>query len=247
MPYALSIALAALAGLLTGGLENLVIQRLPRQRPLFRRPGCSRCGHPLSWEAFPLLGYLLQRGRCRHCRRPIPPAFPLAEVLTAVVFGLLVWRHGVSWLAGLYALYTVALVLTLFLDWLHRDIYYLILLPPTLLAVVAPLVGVDRRLDIRSTGLGLGIGLLFFGLLFLVGQLLFRIQALGLGDVWLAGMIGAMAGLYGSLWTLTAGIVLAAVGAGLLLLIRRASPKDYMPYGSYLCLAALGYLCFLAP
>lgn len=256
MPPALSIALSALGGLFLGSVVNLIVWRLPRQRSLFRRPACTHCGRPLSWEAFPILGYALQRGRCRHCGGQILWAFPLTEALTAAVFGLLAWRlYGVPWLtsplsvglAGLYAVYALALIPTLFLDWLHHDIYYLILIPPTLLALVAPLLGVDGRLDIRSTLLGLGSGLLFFGLLFAAGQVLFRSQALGLGDVWLAGMIGAMCGFYGALLALSAGIVLAAVGAGLLLLLRRASPKDYMPYGSYLCLAALGYLCFVAP
>jgi len=256
VPPALSIALAACGGLLLGSVVNLIVQRLPRQRPLFGRPACTRCGRLLSWEALPILGYLLQRGRCRHCGGRIPYVFPLAEALTAAVFGVLAWRMlglpGLGaplsvWLAAFYAIYALALILTLFLDWLHHDIYYLILTPPTILAIVAPLLGVDARLDIRSTLIGLGVGLLFFGLLFVAGQVLFRSQALGLGDVWLAGMIGAMCGFYGALMALAAGIVLAALGAGMLLLLRRAAPKDYMPYGAYLCLAALGYLCFFAP
>ncbi len=238
---------AGLVGLLVGAALNLVIQRLPRGRPLFRRPRCTRCSQPLSWEAVPLLGYLLQRGRCRHCGKPLPRFFPAVEALTAAALAALVLRHGLSWLALLYALFSVALVVTLFLDWLRHEIYYLVLLPTTALALLSPLLPIDPRLDFRSSLLGLLVGLVFFGLLFVLGHLLFHIEALALGDVFLAGMIGAMAGLYGSPLCLAGGIVLAAVGAGLLLLTKRLGPKDYMPYGSFLCLAALLYLCFWAP
>lgn len=239
--------LGALLGLFCGGLLGIVIYRLPRGRPLFVRPRCTACRAPLSWEALPLAGFLLQRGRCRRCGSPIPRFFPLVEGLTALTFGLIVGRLGWSGLAALYSVFALALILTLFLDWLHRDIYYIVLVPATALALLAPLLHLDPRLEWQSSLLGLGVGLCFFGLLFVLGRVLFRVAALALGDVWLAGMIGAMAGFYGALFSLTVGIVLAALGAGWLLLRRKASPGQYMPYGSYLCLAALGFLAFRAP
>lgn len=238
----MEIVLAAAVGLVFGGVLNLVIQRLPTTRPLFRRPHCTHCGHPLSWEAIPLAGYLLQRGRCRHCQQPIQKSFPLVELLTAASFALLVWRYGPTWLTALYAFFVLVLVVTLFLDWLRHEIYYVVLLPGTAVALLGSLVP-GLGLDFRSSLLGLLVGLFFFGLLFVFGHLLFHIEALALGDVWLGGMIGAMVGFYGALLTLSGGIVLAAVGAGLLLLLKKVASKDYMPYGSYLCLAALAYLC----
>lgn len=241
----MAIALAALLGLALGAGLNYIIRRLPTTRPLFRRPHCVRCGQPLTWEALPLVGFLLQRGRCRHCGQPIPKEFPLVELLTAAAFAALVWQHGVTWRAGLYAFFSLLLVITLFLDWLRHEIYYIILLPGTMVALFAPLLPF-LGLDFRSSLLGLLVGLFFFGVLFVFGHLLFRIEALALGDVWLAGMIGAMTGFYGALVSLAGGIVLAALGAGLLLALRKVSSKDYIPYGSYLCLAALLYLCFWA-
>jgi len=240
-----AIALAALLGVALGAGLNYIIRRLPTTRPLLRRPHCVRCGQGLTWEAIPLVGFLLQRGRCRHCGQPIPKEFPLVELLTAAAFAALVWQHGVTWRASLYAFFSLLLVITLFLDWLRHEIYYIILLPGTMVALFAPLLPF-LGLDFRSSLLGLLVGLFFFGVLFVFGHLLFRIEALALGDVWLAGMIGAMTGFYGALVSLAGGIVLAAVGAGLLLALRKVSSKDYIPYGSYLCLAALLYLCFWA-
>jgi leader peptidase (prepilin peptidase)/N-methyltransferase len=239
-------ALAALAGLILGEGMDVIIYRFPRELPLGRRPRCTRCGHPLTWELLPLVGYLAQRGRCRHCHQPIPRFFPLVELLTAVVLAVLFLRLPVL-LAGLYALFSLALIMTLFLDWLHRYIYYAVIVPAAAVALVGSLLRLESHPTILYSLLGLGIGVVFFGLLYFLGQILFHSQALGLGDVWLAGAIGAMAGFPGALLALAMGMVMAGLGGGILLLIRRGSPRDYMPYGSFLCLGALIYLCFWAP
>ncbi len=246
----LAVALAALVGLFLGGLINLLLYRLPRQRPLFRRPHCTRCGHPLGWEALPLVGYLLQRGECRHCHRPIPRFFPLVELLTTAAFALLTARLSVRdggglFLVGLYAFFALSLILTLFLDWQYHDIYYIILIPTTAVALLGHWL--HPRLNEQQSLLGLAVGVAFFALLFFFGQIIFRDQALGLGDVWLAGMIGAMLGLPGAALALAGGMLLAGLSAGLLLLLRRKSTGSYIPYGSYLCMATLTYLCLWAP
>jgi len=244
----LVIAIAALVGLLLGGAMNLVVYRLPRQRPLFRRPRAVCCGHSLSWEVIPLLGYLVQGGRCRHCGQAIPRFFPLLELLTAAVFAVLFWRYEeVLLLAGLYAVFAAGLIVILFIDWLHHDIYYIVIIPLVALALLGALLQLDGHPTFLYSLLGLGIGTVFFGLLFFFGQVLFHSQALGLGDVWLAGTIGAMSGFPGVGLALSVGMIMAGLGGGLLLLLRRGSPRDYMPYGAFLCLGALVYLCFWAP
>lgn len=241
----ISATIAALVGLVLGSALNVILYRFPRGLSMFRRLHCTQCGHPLTWEAFPLIGYLIQRGRGRHCRRPLPRYFPLVELLTAASFAVLVWRLHLGLLTGLYAWFSLTLILTLFLDWQHHYIYYIVLIPTTAVALLAHLF--YPPLSVQQSLLGLGAGLAFFALLYFFGQLLFRSYALGLGDVWLAGMIGAMLGLYGAILALTAGMLLAGLAGGLMLLVRKNNPGDYLPYGAYLCLGALGYLCLGAP
>jgi len=55
------------------------------------RSKCDGCGYGLSWsELIPVLSYLLQKGRCRHCRMHLSLWYPLSELLTAVVFTVIV-------------------------------------------------------------------------------------------------------------------------------------------------------------
>jgi prepilin signal peptidase PulO-like enzyme (type II secretory pathway) len=61
-----------------------------------------------------------------------------------------------------------------------------------------------------------------------------RRNALGLGDVKLAFLIGMITGFPWVLQALTLGILLGGVAAGLFLLTRVRRPKEYMPYAPYL-------------
>jgi len=79
---------ALLLGLVVGSFLNVVIHRLPRKASLlFPSSRCPQCGHPLGpLDLVPVLSYLLLKGRCRYCRSPISPRYPLVEALTGGLF-----------------------------------------------------------------------------------------------------------------------------------------------------------------
>ena len=83
-------AYAALFGLLVGSFLNVCIHRWPRDLSVVRpRSHCPHCGHQLAWfDNMPVMSYLLLRGRCRYCRRPISARYPAVELLTAALFFL---------------------------------------------------------------------------------------------------------------------------------------------------------------
>ena len=121
---ALAIAAAGVLGLVIGSFLNVVIHRLPRGesivRPPSHCPGCGRAIAPL--ENVPLLSYLWLRGRCRGCGMRISPRYPAIEAATGLLFALLVARHGVSPMAGVYLLFAATLVAAAAIDFDHRII-----------------------------------------------------------------------------------------------------------------------------
>src|SRR5215213_1343920 len=83
--------LAGLLGLAFGSFANVVIHRVPRKESIVR-PGsrCPSCGAPVGWrDNLPVVGWLLLRGRCRHCRAPIPVGYPLVELGMGLLWFLL--------------------------------------------------------------------------------------------------------------------------------------------------------------
>ena len=90
MTAAVGIWLFAL-GAAIGSFLNVVVYRLPAGQSLVH-PGsrCPRCGHAIRWhDNLPIVGWLLLKGRCRDCREPISPRYPLVELLVAAMFVVL--------------------------------------------------------------------------------------------------------------------------------------------------------------
>jgi len=93
-PTAARVAAAALAGvfgLVIGSFLNVVVYRVPQGLSLVRPASfCPNCGTPVrSTDNVPVLGWLVLRGRCRSCRSPISPRYPLVEALTGGLFALI--------------------------------------------------------------------------------------------------------------------------------------------------------------
>lgn len=78
----------ALLGLIIGSFLNVVILRFGTGLSVAKgRSRCFSCDHTLSWyELLPLVSYVIQWGRCRHCASRISIQYPLVEILTSFLF-----------------------------------------------------------------------------------------------------------------------------------------------------------------
>jgi leader peptidase (prepilin peptidase) / N-methyltransferase len=85
-------------GAAIGSFLNVVVYRVPAGLSILWPPSrCPKCFHQLGLgENIPILGWLLLRGKCRHCRTPISPRYPLIEATTAIIFVLVYNRFGLS-------------------------------------------------------------------------------------------------------------------------------------------------------
>lgn len=111
-----------LLGACLGSFCCVVAVRLPQNRSLiFPRSHCQACQTPLSWyELVPLLAFLWQKARCRHCHAKIPASCFWAELSGGLLLASCVTAfhslHGLLWL---FLSFTLALA----------DCFYLILEP----------------------------------------------------------------------------------------------------------------------
>jgi leader peptidase (prepilin peptidase) / N-methyltransferase len=85
-------------GAAIGSFLNVVVYRVPAGVSILWPPSrCPKCFHQLGMgENIPILGWLLLRGKCRHCRTTISPRYPLIEAITAVIFVLVYNHFGLS-------------------------------------------------------------------------------------------------------------------------------------------------------
>jgi len=96
MTTAVGAVLAGILGAVIGSFLNVVAYRLPRGESLSHPPShCPKCGQPVKpYDNIPVLSWLLLRGRCRHCKEPISPRYPIVEAGTALLCALVVIVKG---------------------------------------------------------------------------------------------------------------------------------------------------------
>jgi leader peptidase (prepilin peptidase)/N-methyltransferase len=217
---------AALIGATVGSFLNVVIARLPAgQSVVTPRSRCPRCGRSIAWyDNLPVLSWLLLRARCRGCREPISIRYPLVELAGGVAGWLALQRHGPTPRA-LAEFTLVALLLALAaidLDtWLlpHRLTWPLIAL-----GLVAAGLGLAPARSLASAALGGGLGFGAFALVSLVGERLLKKEALGFGDVFLLGGLGAWFGAGALLPVVLLASLQGSVVGLALILIGRSQP-----------------------
>jgi leader peptidase (prepilin peptidase) / N-methyltransferase len=134
--------------------------------------------------------------------------------------------------AAVLCAYAWFLITVLVIDVEQRRVLNVLVVPAAILALVASfLPGTPSP---AQALLGGALAFAAFLLLAVVGR-----DAMGMGDVKLAGVIGLMTGYPLGLPALFAGIVFGALAAGAMLLTRRATRKTAIAYAPYLSMGAL--------
>jgi leader peptidase (prepilin peptidase)/N-methyltransferase len=238
-------ALAGLLGLPVGSFANAVIsQTLHGQSVLQSAWRCPACGALAAWrDNLPLAGWLLLRGRCRSCRRPIPVRHPLVELAMGTVWFAVTLRltgEGLGWAVPAYlALMFVCLLLAVIDATTHllpnRVTYPSFPLLAGLLLVASVALGDAGRLG-RGILAAVAVGA-FFLLLALISP-----HGVGAGDCKFAPTVGLALG-----WLSWGAVAVALVAAFLLsglaglaaMLLVRLPRKTLMPFGPWLAAGTL--------
>jgi leader peptidase (prepilin peptidase) / N-methyltransferase len=212
LPAGVGGAIAFLIGASVGSFVTVVAYRLPRDMSIITpRSFCESCERAIPWWAnIPILAYLGLRGRCVMCGASIPFRHFLAEAGLAVTAVYLYVGFPLPGAIARFilcaALFAIALV-----DYDWRLIPNLITFPGILVGLLSasllmPEVGWKNSL--------IGI-LLGGGVLFLTGELYYLVrgrEGVGMGDVWLLGMVGGFLGWQGAAFTLFFGSIFGVIG-----------------------------------
>ena len=80
-------------GATVGSFLNVVAYRMPRSESIvWRASHCPYCNQPIrATDNVPIIGWLRLGGRCRTCRLPISPRYPIVELITGVLFTTLAY------------------------------------------------------------------------------------------------------------------------------------------------------------
>jgi leader peptidase (prepilin peptidase)/N-methyltransferase len=188
-----------------------------------------------------LLAYVARRDPSEHAAYLPPVGAVLLGLATgAAVLALLLGRP-MSLLTIAPAVWTAGLAVIFAVDLRVRYILDIFTAPLALLALAA--AATLKHPALLSALGGALIGLVIFGAFYVLGWLLFRRAAIGLGDVKLAVLLGLMLGWEHVLTAVYVGAVAGGLASVLLVALRRVKLGDAPAYGTYMALG--GYVALL--
>lgn len=179
-------------GTCMGSFFTVVGYRLPEGGSIIKpkRSYCPNCKNSLTpIELIPLVSYIIQGGKCKHCHKKISMFYPLIEFLSGLLFALSYYSFGFSPdLVISIALSSLLLIVII------TDINYLII-PDEVTIVISIIIFICNifKFGIMGSIYHLLYGLLMFGAMYLImlfGNFLFKKESLGGADIKLMFVVG---------------------------------------------------------
>ncbi|RLL47860.1 prepilin peptidase [Oceanobacillus piezotolerans] len=221
-------------GIVFGSFFNVIGLRTPKNEPfIHERSHCPSCKHQLSWyELIPLLSFIIQGGKCRHCKKRISLIYPAIELLTGVLFAISYMKIGFN-LELVTALFLISMLMII----LVSDITYMLIQNKVLLFFL-PIFIVIRVFNPLtpwwSSIVGAAVGFGIIALIIIVSR-----GGMGAGDMKLFGVLGIILGTKYVLLAFFLSCLAGAVIGMLLLVTKIINRKQPVPFGPYIVFATL--------
>ena len=233
-------------GLVLGSFLNVVIWRThAKESILTGRSHCPKCRHVLGpAELVPVFSFILQRGKCRHCGKPISWQYPLVELATAVLFLIAYLPYDLRLTAYNFFLLarTWFVIATLIVIFVYDLKYYLILdkfIYPAAIVVAATLP------FIYGGGLSWWkifdplIAAVIGGGFFLLQYLISKGKWIGGGDIRMGALMGLILGIKELFVALFFAYTIGAIFGLVLIAVKKKTMKSELPLGPFLVAGAL--------
>jgi len=113
-----------LYGIVIGSFLNVCIYRIPKKETIVtERSHCMSCGYQLSWyDMIPVFSWIFLHGKCRKCKAPISPQYPIIEAANGALYILIFNVHGIHVQSILYSLMASALLVLSVIDFRTYEI-----------------------------------------------------------------------------------------------------------------------------
>lgn len=221
-------------GLIFGSFFNVVGLRTPKKMSFATgRSQCPTCKNELSAiELIPVLSYIIQRGKCRHCHSTISPLYPIIELSTGLLYLFSFYKLGFT-IELVTALLFISMLVIIFVT----DITYM-LIPNKILLFFLPFLIMLRIISPLTPWYDAIIGAVVgFGLVALI--ILVSKGGMGAGDMKLFGVLGIVVGWKLVLLTFFIAALFGAIVGGIMLAFNKVKRKQPIPFGPYIVVAAI--------
>lgn len=228
-------------GTLFGSFANVCIRRIPYGKSILKPAShCPKCLVPVRWkDNFPIISFLLLKGKCRNCQTDISPEYPVVELLTGLYFIGAYLYSGITSVFFISILLGFYLVVISFVD-LHlriiHDFFSISLLVIGL--VLSPFNSVVKNSFLNSVSGAIAGGLLLY-LIAIIGAKIYKKEVMGGGDIKLIAAGGSFLGIQNVFTTLFLACFIGGLTGLVLILLKKKKPSDFIPFGPYISISIL--------
>lgn len=237
MPEIYFIIIFFILGCVMGSFYHVVATRLSCEESIISPAShCTKCNHKLSWyENIPLISYLIQKGKCRHCGTKIPFSCFVSELVTGILFAVCYHSFKLTPNLVIGLIFISALITVIISDIEYMIILDEVLIFSSLVIIVLDIIffGLEQTAYHIYAGVGAFISMYAIKLL---GDKLFKKESLGGGDIKLMFLFGLVIGFPLAICTIFLATFIAFPIAIIILITDR---ENIIPFGPFLSMAAI--------
>ena len=223
-------------GLIFGSFLGVIIDRLPLKRNISTgRSMCDACQTPLSaLDLVPVLSFLKSQGKCRHCGSKLSWRYPLLEVLTGFIYMIAYIKFGLEARFFIAIVLASLLIVIAFIDIDHMIIF-------DRFHILIFILGLTEYFIYRDALGSRLLAMIIIALPYLILAII--TQGIGGGDVKLISSVGFLLKVPNTVLAFFISTIVGAIYAVFVLLQKKKSAKDAIPYGPFLCIGI--YIAYL--
>jgi leader peptidase (prepilin peptidase)/N-methyltransferase len=227
-------------GAVVGSFLNVCISRIPERESIIYPPShCPLCKKRLGFfELIPIISFLILRGKCRNCGGKINPRYFIVEILTAIGF-LLIKIYGLAPVPSLEYLALLGIFSSFFvlfyIDLEKQMVPDSVIIACSIFIIIFQFLKQDLYFSFLGGFLGAGI----FFIIRSLGNIIFKKESLGVGDIELAFILGLFLGVQKGILAYLLGFITAGLFAVLVLISGKKKWGEYIAFGPFLILGGL--------
>lgn len=224
-------------GSVMGSFYHVIATRLSNGLSIVKPAShCERCKHQLKWyELIPIISYVIQGGRCLQCRAKLPISYFLMELCTGILFAVCYHVFDTPIEIAISIVFVSSLMIIII-----SDIEYMIILDEVLIfAIILIIILYIMDIGLYETSIKILAGGGSFVTMLLIkklGDLMFKQESLGGGDIKLMFLIGLVIGYEMSICNIFLATFIAFPIALFLLITKK---DNIIPFGPFLSMSAI--------
>lgn len=224
--YMLANTIVFIIGLMFGSFLNVMICRIPKKESIaFPASHCPECKERLkARDLIPVVSFIVKKGKCTYCGKKISLQYPVVELLTGFLLLLLFIKTGFNSRFFVYSLLFMVLIVLSFIDFRYMIIPNKITYPAFIIALLLSIF--FDHIEFTAAL----IGALIPAAVFLLIALIYG-KGLGMGDVKLVAVIGAVIGWEYTFLGIAIGSLLGIIIILPLMMARIMDRKTRIPFG----------------